>query len=153
MIGFIYKLTDNSDKVYYGSTIKSLKKRLIGHKTPSNGCRSNIMDRDSMKIECIEEFNHHLDFILKELLTKRESYYIKNNECINLVIPGRTKKEFRTEYCEKNKERIAFKRKEYNEKNSLKRNEKINCECGSKYTHNNKSTHFKTKKHQKFINI
>ena len=157
MIGFIYKLTDNSDKVYYGSTIKSLYYRLIRHKSQSNGCRSNLMDRDNMKIECIEEFNHHLDFILKELLTKRESYYIRNNECINHRIPGRIMKEYQTEWYEKNKEEILLGQKEYYEKNKeqilLKQKEKFNCECGGKYTHNHKSRHFKTTKHQKFINI
>ena len=84
------------------------------------------------------------------------------------MIPDRTKKEFQKEYRENNKEIIAFKRKEYNEKNSLKHKEyyeknkeqlllkwkeKFNCDCGGKYTYTNKIQHFKTKKHQKFINI
>ena len=30
-------------------------------------------------------------------------------------------------------------------------NQKFNCECGGKYNSHNKSTHFKTKRHQEFI--
>ena len=51
----------------------------------------------------------------------------------------------------KNKQEILEYQKNYREKNSEKQNEKINCECGGKYTFINKSTHFKTKKHQKYL--
>ena len=175
MIGIIYKLTDNSEKVYYGSTTRTLKHRLIHHRCIANHCRSKIMDKDSMKIECLEEFNHHLDFILKELLIKREGYYIRNFECINHAIPGRTKKEYNAnpinkerhalrtkkytegnkekislkgkEYYEKNKEELLTKHKEYQEKNKEKLRAKFICECGGKYTYEHKSTHNKSKKH------
>ena len=183
MIGFIYKLTDNSNRVYYGSTIKSLKKRLCEHKTPRNTCNSKIMDRDSMHIECLEQYYFDTDMDYKELLIKRESFYIRNNECINKKIPGRTMKEFQTEYYEKNKEQLLLKHKEYKEKNKaqillnskeyyenhkeqkkeyfeknkesilLRTKVKFTCDCGGKYTYHNKSKHNKTTKHQKFINI
>ena len=55
------------------------------------------------------------------------------------------------ELREANKEKILLKHKEYYEANKEKINKKIECECGGKYTYQNKLTHFKTKKHMTFI--
>tara|TARA_R110001606_G_C15300751_1_gene642555 strand:- start:685 stop:1224 length:540 start_codon:yes stop_codon:yes gene_type:complete len=169
MIGFVYKLTDNSDKAYYGSTINPLKIRLCQHKTPRNHCISKNMHKDSMKIECLEQYYFDTDMDYKTFLIKRESYYIRNNECINKRIEDRTKKEYnkmwndknkeymkqynidnrelKREYYDQNKEKITLNKKEYYEKNKDKINEKFTCECGGKYTIKHKLTHSKTKKH------
>jgi hypothetical protein len=61
---------------------------------------------------------------------------------------------------EKNKEEILYKQKLYTEKNKemIKERkkkygiEKITCECGSIFKMADKSKHYKTKKHQLFIN-
>jgi len=55
------------------------------------------------------------------------------------------------EYREKNKEQIAKQRKEYYERNKDRLKEKMTCECGSIFTINSKARHFKTKKHQKWL--
>ncbi len=72
---------------------------------------------------------------------KSKDYYQNNQEYI---------KEYNKEYYNNHKE----KKKEYYENNKKKinekRSEKINCECGGKYTHNNKSIHFNSQKHQNF---
>jgi hypothetical protein len=60
-------------------------------------------------------------------------------------------KENSKNYYEKNKEKILEKGKKYLEENKEKRNKKFNCPCGGKYTHIHKSTHFKSKKHQKYL--
>ena len=69
-------------------------------------------------------------------------YYKKNKEKI-----AKKKKE----YGEVNKERIAEAGKIYREKNKEiikeKKNKKITCECGGKYTNCHKSIHLKTMKH------
>jgi hypothetical protein len=44
-------------------------------------------------------------------LKARERHYIESLECVNLFIPGRTKKECDKAYYEKNKEEIAKKQK------------------------------------------
>ena len=158
MIGFIYKLTDNSNRVYYGSTIQPLNNRLWQHKDISNTCRSKIMDKDTMKLECLEQYYFDTDMDYKAHLIKRERYYIKNNKCINKKIPGRTMKEYEKDNMEKikqtkkqyrfdNKEKI----KENYEKNKEKYKEKFTCDCGSIIRKYDKSSHYKTKKHQRFI--
>ena len=60
-------------------------------------------------------------------------------------------KDYMKEYREKNAEKIQIKRKEYCDKNNEKRNEKFTCPCGGKYCYSSRSTHMKTKKHQKYL--
>ena len=166
MIATIYKLTDDNGLVYYGSTIRELRERLYGHKHYNNDCFSKFMNSDTMVIESLEQYYFDEDTYNKKFVLQREAYYIRNNKCINKVVPDRTPKEsdkeYRLknkekidekskEYREKNKEKIAVKDKEYYEKNKEKLNEKIDCECGGKYTYCHKSRHMKTQKHINYI--
>ena len=60
-------------------------------------------------------------------------------------------KKYKKEYYEDNKEKLLKQRKEYyhinREKIKEKMNEKVECECGGIFTKQNKSKHFRTKKH------
>ena len=145
----IYKIIDNiNQNVYIGSTCKSLKKRLIGHKNDYKrflkGLFNNIKSFDIIKnndyhIELLE----NCDIKTKQELLTRERYYIENNECLNKVVPVRSRIEtieYKKLYYDVNKDKI-----------NIKRNEKYNCECGGKYTRQHKSHHFKSQKHQEFI--
>ena len=137
----IYKLycpDGNPNDVYYGATIKTLERRLIKHKN-SNDCLSRLLFekyKDKVIIELVENF----PCTNKKESGIREAYYIRNNNCINTVIPDRTKKEYYIEYYIEHKEQIAERKKE-----------KITCECGKTYTRNNKSSHIKSQKHQQYI--
>ena len=73
-------------------------------------------------------------------LEEEEAKYIRENKCINIKTPGRTKKE----YYEDNKEKLLEKVKEYNENNK----DKI-TEYNKKYNENNKE---KMKEYQKEYN-
>ena len=61
---------------------------------------------------------------------------------------------YKKEYYENNKEVRLKQVKEYREKHKdeikVKLNEKIECECGGRYTLYNKKTHMKSKKHIKY---
>jgi hypothetical protein len=59
-------------------------------------------------------------------------------------------KEYHKEYCNDNKDIIARNKKEYRKLNLEKLTEKHECLCGGKYTCENKSQHFKSKKHIKY---
>jgi hypothetical protein len=102
----------------------------------------------------------------KEDAEDLESEWIRNNECVNLVIPNRTPQEWSKQYnethkeekCEynrlyyeDNKEKAIQYQRQYHQKNkekiNAKRAEKVKCDvCGSVVHKSNISTHQKTKK-------
>jgi hypothetical protein len=149
--GKIYKITDIAyTKMYIGSTCQPLSKRFTNHKGHyklwKDGKSHKISSYDlfdefgieNCKIELIENFACNC----KDELQKKEGEHIKNNDCVNKVISGRTKKEYyidnkdkmkeyreankdkMKEYYEANKEKISEKKKEYNEANKEKISEK-----------------------------
>ena len=143
--GKIYKLVSSqTDKIYIGSTIQTLKQRKSKHK--NKPCRSR-------EITCYEDF----DIILikeypcncKKELLREEGDIIKQNLdiCVNYQIAGRTKKEHLREVgIEYNKKYNIENRELINEK---KRNKKYYCECCKNYTcYDSKARHLKSKKHQ-----
>jgi len=106
-LGKIYKLvSNNTGKQYIGSSCqKKLCSRLTGHVNKSNKCISReIIEDGNYEIILIENFPCDS----KDELHKRERYYIENLDCINKVIPTRTKKE----YNETNKEHMREQNKE-----------------------------------------
>ena len=161
--GKIYKIVCNiTSEVYYGSTIETLNDRLSNHKYKKNCICRNIIERGNYKIELIKDYPCNSKYELEE----EECKYIRENECINIAIPHRTKKE----WYQDNKEKISEKQKEWREDNKEKykeydknrnRNnyeknkdkllEKVKCECGVIITKSNIRTHRKTKKHIKLL--
>ena len=135
--GQIYKLWSpqgEEDEIYFGSTTDKLYKRKASHKTKYNKCQSKIL------IELLEDYPCNS----RAELEKKEGEYIRNNKCLNKVIPDRTIKEWRDdnkesikenmkEYCKINKEALAEQKKEYRENNK----EQI-AEYTKKYYENNK---------------
>jgi hypothetical protein len=104
----IYKIVDNTNgNVYIGQTINRLSDRLAQHKSrPTCSCGEIIKNGD-YKIELIEETDDKM----------RERYWIENTECVNKNIPGRTDKEYKQYYREKNKDKIKAYQKEYRDRN------------------------------------
>jgi hypothetical protein len=174
--GKVYKIwSPNGDKIYIGSTTKQyLSQRMDNHRyqyKQFNNCKmNNVMSfilfneygLENCKIELLEakECNN------KDELLKLEGKYIRELECVNKYIAGRTKKEWgednkdtlkdkRKIYKETNKEILKEKDKKYRELNKEKikekKKEKIICICGSKICFDLNSRHLKTKKHQNFI--
>ena len=177
----IYKIysVSNEELVYYGSTTKTLTSRLANHiydynnnKNYNLSCKS-IFDAGDYKIELVEEY----PCVNKQQLVKKEGEYIKNNVCVNKVIPDRTLKEWyednkehikkihkdyrennkefvsqiNKEYREKNKNNILEKAKEYRKKNKQFLNQKVTCECGCNMNKFNLKRHQETPKHIKLM--
>jgi ATP-dependent helicase YprA (DUF1998 family) len=177
--GKIYKIISSEcDLVYYGSTVDPLNVRLNIHKGTYNMyLKGNhhyvtsfgIIEKGNYEIVLVENYPCNS----KKELRLREGEYIKNNQCVNHNVAGRTPEEYyednherilnqRKEYREKNREIIRHKLKEYNEENREKINqrqrdynklnrEKINqkiiCNiCGSEISKRYLSRHQKTKK-------
>lgn len=134
--GKIYSIRSHkTDKIYIGATIQPLSYRFNDHKKNAykKNCTSHlILEYDDAYIELIEECKCDN----KDQLSKREGEIIRStSNCVNKVIPNRTKKEYRNDnheiineklriYREKNKDKIAIKKKEEYEKNKDKFREK-----------------------------
>ena len=155
--GKIYKVwSPEGDDIYIGSTVQPLYKRFHTHKV-NTSCRSKILFEkyDDVRIELIE----CVPCDNKEQLTKKEGEYIRNNNCVNKQIAGRTMKEYCKEYRENNKDKISEYKKEWHENNKEKIKEKmkeysqkkITCVCGRTITLNHKARHERSKFHQDAI--
>ncbi len=100
--------------------------------------------------EKIKEYN---EANKEKIAIRDKKYYEANKEKILLKKKEQyeANKEQIKEHYEANKEKILLQKKEYREANKEKLKQKMTCECGGKYTYQNKLTHFKTKKHMTFI--
>ncbi len=178
--GKIYKLwIHETDDIYIGSTTQNLSQRLASHKrdfiNKYNSCSSKILFElsDKVMIELIEEYKCNN----KNELERKEGEHIRNNNCVNKNIAGRTQEEYILEskekisnknkiyykknkleqqkkcnnYYNENKDAILLKRQNYydvNKNEIIKKNSiKINCECGGFYKIGNKTNHYRTKIH------
>jgi len=163
----VYKIwSPNGDKIYIGSTTKEyLSQRMDNHrshyKSKKKITSSILFDEyglENCKIELLEakECNS------KDELLQLEGKYIRELECVNKCIAGRTKKEWRDcnkelikngqkEWREDNKEKIKEDDKIKYQKNKEDLLKKITCECGGSYCKATKIKHSKTNKHQNFI--
>jgi hypothetical protein len=152
--GRIYRIV-GGDKVYYGSTKKQLHRRWEIHVAfyknnyerkdgYSSNCRSKSLFEEfgieNCKIELVEEYPCNS----REELEKRESFYIRNNDCVNIVIPDRTRAEYMRDTAEHQKEMW----KKYYNNTIEKMKAKITCQvCGSIYNERQRPRHERSKKH------
>ena len=126
----IYKIVDiGYNKCYIGSTCEEPSMRMARHRAHFkhflNNTKGHIRSFDifneygveNCKIELIEYFKCDT---LQEL-RRKEGEHIKNNECVNKHVAGRTVKE----YHEDNKNKILEQAKEYREQNKLKKKNTI----------------------------
>jgi hypothetical protein len=126
--------------VYYGSTTQPLCKRISEHRSAYKRYKNGkgkeyyksvfiIFDEfglENCKIELVELFPCEN----KNQLHQKEGEYIKNNECVNKNIAGRTQKEYNKTYY----------------------NEKFTCDiCKKEMFRNYKTKHLTTKIHQKAL--
>jgi hypothetical protein len=134
----IYKLYSPSKNiVYIGSTTQPLCKRLSKHLTDYRAYNKDnnktyyyafmVLDCNDYKIELLEEYPCNN----KQQLEKKEGEYIKNNNCCNKHIAGRTGKEYR----EDNKEELKALNKQYriNNKEQIKQYREANKEKTKEY--------------------
>jgi hypothetical protein len=130
--GKIYKIIDNTnDNVYVGSTCKTLEQRLRKHiqcyEKYLNGSKNyttsfEIIKNNDFDIQLIELFPCET----KAELHKQEGYWIRQiDNRVNMVVAGRTKKEYRIE----NKDKIY--------RRSI-------CDCGTEIMVKHKARHERT---------
>jgi len=172
--GKIYMITTNKIyEVYIGSTIQTLEERLSSHKSDykrwlkgeKKYCTSfEILQYDDCEILLVEDYPCES----KKELRLKEGEYICEMDCVNKVIPSRSRKEYFKEYYQKNKEILSQNMKEYMKEYSQKsevkeklkaynkeyyqnNKQKFTCICSGIYSKKNKAKHYKTRKHIQYI--
>lgn len=132
----IYELfVDGLEMVYVGSTTQTLKQRLAEHKyyfkTNGAGASKILFTLGEVQIRLIEAFSCSS----KTELEIREGFYIKQRNCVNMCVAGRTRDKWylenrdkilekAKEYKLENKDKILEQRKEYRLENIDKISEK-----------------------------
>ena len=135
VFGRIYSIRSHqTTELYIGSTTQALSMRLSGHRrhykkylnTTFHYVTSfKILQYNDAYIELLFE----REFESKDALQQKEGEYIRDMECVNKQIAGRTKKE----YYEDNKDVLAENKKEY-----IKQNKALVSERKHTYYESNK---------------
>ena len=151
--GKIYSIRSHrTDKIYIGSTIDTLSRRMSAHRSQYKRYKNNkhhfmtsfyIFEFGDAYIELLDNCSCNS----KEELLKTEGELIRNNICVNKCIPDRTQKEWRVdnkeklkEYYQDNKEKIKKSNEDNKEKISIRKEEYYNNnkERRKEYYNNNK---------------
>lgn len=156
--GKIYKLvSDNTNKIYIGSTTMTLNDRLQRHKSnfknnESSNSAKKLMRYDDVKIILLLDYpcNNKVELLLKE----QEYMDLNKNICVNFRRAKVDKKEYMKQYM-KDKNNIknhieAVKRYVNKNKEYIygRAKEKILClYCDIYHRRGNKASHYKSKKH------
>jgi len=157
MLGTIYIIqSPNTDKVYIGSTLRTLHERFREHKKPSNNTNSCLVINEGKPyIELLEE----VKVIDEPELRFYEQQYLElySDIAVNEVdaFGGVNKKEYQKKYHEKNREYELENMKKYYQEHKEQIVERVSkkfeCSCGGHYLTNNKARHLKSQKHQKYL--
>ncbi len=168
----IYKIIDiGGNMCYIGSTTKDfLSKRMTEHrnhysqwKIGKAGNVSAFLIFDTYGVEnCRIELIELCPCNSRDELHQREGHYIRTLLCVNKLIAGRTKQEYRAdtmdkiiEYRTENREEINTNQRAYFQKNKevilAKQKERFDCLCGKTYSRTMKSQHMQTKAHMKYM--
>ena len=155
--GKIYRIvSENNNKVYYGSTTLPLSYRMTNHKSywkifrKGKGIFLSVFETfDNFGLEnCQIELVEAYPCSSKLELTRRERFYIANNECINRSIPSRTKDESYRTWVDQNRDKIQeYARASYHrrkEQVAAKARAKVQCQtCGKMLCRDCLSRHMK----------
>ena len=183
--GKIYKIQKigGNAEIYIGSTTKQyLSQRMEKHRSDYKRFKSGKIIKNISSFEIFDKYgDENCEIVLiesvqcdtKDELLQHERRHIEANECVNKVIPIRTKDEkieMGKQYYEDNKEVLREKNKVYRETNKevikeigkqyrdankdkikAHKTEKCICECGSEFQHDHKARHLRSKIHQNFL--
>ena len=98
---------------------------------------------------CIREMKSSLN-MMRAYLTPEEK--LENHKQYNQLYKEQHREEIREQSRDYAKKYAKKYREAYRETINEKNKQKVSCLCGGKYTLCHKSRHFKTKKHQDFVN-
>jgi len=155
---FVYKITCNDPEIrecYIGSTY-NFRSRMVAHKTSCENPKSSKYNYKLYKF--IRATGGWCNWNMKvlygiEVFEKRELIELEKKTIniikpsLNCQVPLRT----RAEYYQDNKQKILDDVRLYREVNKDKLKLKTKCLCGGSYSYVSRYSHFKSIKHNKFI--
>jgi hypothetical protein len=189
--GRVYSIRSHqTTDIYIGSTTQILCKRMADHRAGyKQYIKKNKKYHYITSFEILKHADAYIELIYEEefesknALAKKEGDYIRQLDCVNKKIEGRTKQEYKEDnkeyfvekkkqYQIENKEKIAEYQKQHYEDNkeqrledaknyrdehkeqiNEKRKQKYTCKCGSILCKLDKARHERSKKHLEFLNI
>jgi hypothetical protein len=154
--GYIYCIVSSNKnakkKIYIGSTTRTLKKRLIEHKSKYKAWKKGetcyttsfeLVKFNDCQIKCLEKFDfQHLNELVKKEKEYVQDYLSNNYDVVNKQLSLNID-------CSQTTDKKSYNSQYYNLRKD-KLSSSCDCECGGKYSKANKSRHFKTKKHLNF---
>ena len=151
MKGYIYRIfcLNNDIKECYIGSCWDIKVRMNKHKSDCSNINS---PKHNLKVYTFIRANGNwcnwdYEYYEVEVIDKTDLGMQEQDRMdieINPILNGRRAY---TDMVEYNKQRYI----DNLESIKLKQNKKYNCECGGKYTHSNKTQHFRTPKHQEYL--
>ena len=181
--GTIYRLLDNEQNFYIGSTLQPLRQRFNEHKANSKKSKGksnaysiftyDTFSNNQITIEVIEEVVVENERQLRKIEDQHILKHWNNLKLVNTLRASRSQKErnkdnrdklvqYRKEYSIQNKDKIQKYRQEHKEHiNKLnkkymlknKQNLRVVCVCGSEILKYERNKHERTQKHKDFIAI
>ena len=123
----LYKIwSPSTELVYYGSTTQNLTARIRGHRN-KYATWERDKGQDFVSSYAILEFKDYKIELVKlcpcknrEELHKEEGALIRSNDCVNMLMPGRT----REEWVKLNKDKLKAYHKTWNEFNKVEQDKK-----------------------------
>ena len=162
--GRIYRLFEiNTNFFYIGSTSKSLRQRLQGHKGNSKIHPERRMFeifthekfcQNVIEIELLEEVIVHSIKELREVEKRYVQSEINNLNCLNESMPLQTKeerKEYKQKYNNDHKEESREYKKKWYIDHKEENKERITCDCGRQVRKHGIPRHKKSQFHKDFI--
>lgn len=153
--GKIYAIRSNdTEEVYIGSTTQSLSVRMAGHRCDFKrfnlGKYHYVSSYEILKLQdAYIELLEEIKCGNIEQLHQREGYYIRQFNCVNMVVAGQSKKE----YTVRNWEKIKEKNKEYYDDHkhliTFNQSKKVRytCSCGVQLQTGNTNQHLQSAFH------
>ncbi len=150
MRGYVYAIRSLSDLtlVYYGSTKEQLARRMAQHRTDhkrylagNRGLTTSfrVLEAGDAYIELVEI----VEYEEKAQLRAAEGKCIRENQCVNKVEAGRSKKQHYMDNAVKINAQAAA----YRAAHAEHRKAKHACECGGKFMTTDKAKHLRSLKH------
>jgi hypothetical protein len=188
--GRVYSLRSHqTSDIYIGSTTESLSRRIAQHRSDYKRFSTEKKGNYVSSYEIIKYEDAYIELIFegefesKNALHRKEGECIREMNCVNKRIEGRTKQEYakdnkeyisqykkqwreehieeRTEYLQKYRAEHKVEEKQYREEHkdelAKKRKErnkiKYECSCGSICSISGKAEHERSQKHQTFLSL